>query len=57
MSLEIGIVVDIRISPRTTGKADAVQRAKGSSPRHDKTKPRWTTETEHNRKGAKDTAT
>ncbi len=32
LSLEIGIVVDVRISPRTTGKADAVQKAEGSSP-------------------------
>ncbi len=56
LSLEIGIVVDVRISPRATGKADAVQPAEGSSSGHDKEKLWWTSETMHNRKGAKDTA-
>ena len=32
LSLENGIVVVIRISPRTTGKADALQAVEGSSP-------------------------
>ena len=38
LSLEIGIVVDIGISPRTTGKADALQAVEGSSPGHDRVK-------------------
>ncbi len=36
LSLENGIVVVIRISPRTTGKADALQAVEGSSPGYDK---------------------
>jgi hypothetical protein len=57
LSLEMGIVVDIRISSRTTGKADAVQKAEGSSPGHDKVKLWWTSETTRNRKSVVDTAT
>lgn len=53
MSLEIGIVVDERISPRTTGKAGAFHAAEGSSPGHDEEKLWWTSETMHDRKGAR----
>ena len=57
LSLENGIVVVIRISPRITGKADALQAVEGSNPGHDKEKLWWTSETMHDRKGAMDTAT
>jgi hypothetical protein len=58
LSLEIGIIVVTRISPRTQpGKADVLQATEGSSPGHDKVKLWWTSETMHDRKGAMDTAT
>ena len=57
LSLEMCIIVVIRINPGTTGKADALQPVEGSSPGHDKVKLWWTSETVHDRKGAMDTAT